>query len=90
MWFVYILQCSDSTFYTGITCDLDRRIKEHNTSNTVGAKYTRVRRPVYLLYKEEAPTRALAGKRERAIKKLTRLAKEKLIQESSLDCTGSI
>ena len=51
MYFVYILECADHTFYTGITTNLDRRIKEHNTSK-VGAKYTKVRRPVKLIYSQ--------------------------------------
>ena len=48
-WFVYILKCSDNTLYTGITTDIERRIKEHNSSNK-GAKYTKTRRPVKLFY----------------------------------------
>jgi putative endonuclease len=49
MWYVYILECKDKTFYTGITTDLERRIKEHNNS-LLGAKYTKSRRPVKLVY----------------------------------------
>jgi putative endonuclease len=75
MYFVYILQCSDETLYTGITTDISRRITEHNTS-AKGAKYTRLRRPVKLVYSEECRDRSEASKREYAIKHLTR--KEKL------------
>tara|TARA_B100000768_G_C11263915_1_gene370111 strand:+ start:43 stop:297 length:255 start_codon:yes stop_codon:yes gene_type:complete len=74
-WYVYIVQCSDNSLYTGITVDLDRRLNEHNTSNK-GAKYTRSRRPVQMMYSETHETRSLASKREYAIKQLTR--KEKL------------
>jgi putative endonuclease len=74
-WYVYIVQCSDGSLYTGITVDLDRRLNEHNTSNK-GAKYTRSRRPVQMVYSETHETRSLASKREYAIKQLTR--KEKL------------
>lgn len=74
-WYVYIVQCSDGSLYTGITVDLDRRLNEHNTSNK-GAKYTRSRRPVQMMYSETHKTRSLVSKREYAIKQLTR--KEKL------------
>ena len=77
-YFVYILECSDQTLYTGITTDVDKRLEEHNTSDK-GAKYTKARRPVRLLYCEDAPDRSSASKREYAIKKLTRSEKLKLI-----------
>jgi putative endonuclease len=75
---VYILECADRTYYTGITTDLDRRIDEHNHSDK-GAKYTRARRPVTLRYHEELPDKSHALKREIAIKRLTRTAKTHLI-----------
>lgn len=78
MYYVYILQCSDKTLYTGITKDIKRRVREHNES-CKGAKYTRVRRPVMLLYSEECGDRSSAAKREHAIKKLTREQKLALI-----------
>lgn len=77
-WYVYILKCSDNTLYTGVTVDVERRVNEHNHDNKLGAKYTRVRRPVKVVYQEELETRSLAGKREAAIKKLTRTNKNKL------------
>jgi len=77
-YYVYILKCSDSTFYTGITTDIVRRLDEHNHSDR-GAKYTRVRRPVELIYSEEAEDRRGAAQREYAIKKLTKLKKIELI-----------
>lgn len=74
MYFVYILECSDSTFYTGITTNLDRRVKEHNTSK-VGAKYTKARRPVKLIYSKEFNNRSEASIEESRIKKLSRTEK---------------
>ena len=71
MYFVYMVKCSDNTLYTGITTDLQRRIQEHNTSKK-GAKYTRLRRPVTLVYSEECQDRSSASKRESVIKKLKR------------------
>jgi len=71
MYFVYILECSDSTFYTGITTNLDRRLKEHNSSK-LGAKYTKVRRPVKLIYSKEFTNRSEASIEEARIKKLSR------------------
>jgi putative endonuclease len=71
MYFVYILQCCDGTLYTGITSDLDRRIKEHNCSK-LGAKYTKARRPVKLVYSKEFIDRATALIEEARIKKLSR------------------
>jgi putative endonuclease len=71
MYFVYILECSDHTFYTGITTNLDRRISEHNNSK-LGAKYTKVRRPVKLVYSKEFINRSEASKEESKIKKLSR------------------
>ncbi|WP_426359792.1 GIY-YIG nuclease family protein [Pseudocolwellia sp. HL-MZ19] len=78
-WYVYFLRCSDNSLYTGITTDLERRLFEHNTSNKLGAKYTRVRRPVELVYSEEQSNRTTASKREYALKKLKKAAKESLV-----------
>ena len=75
--FVYIIKCSDGTFYTGYTIDIDRRIKEHNSGE--GAKYTRGRTPVKLIYKESYNSRSNAQKREYEIKQLPRSKKEELI-----------
>ncbi len=77
-WYVYILQCADNSLYTGITVDVERRVDEHNSSNKLGAKYTRVRRPVKLVYSEKLKNRSLAAKREYEIKQLKREDKEKL------------
>ena len=79
MYFVYILKCADETLYTGIATELERRIEEHNGSDK-GAKYTRVRRPVRLVYSEEYPDRSAASKREYEIKKkMSRAEKLELI-----------
>jgi putative endonuclease len=69
-----MLKCSDETIYTGITTDLHRRLKEHNGSLR-GAKYTRTRRPVDLMYAQEYKDKSSASKREYEIKKLTRSQK---------------
>ena len=68
MYYVYIVQCADETLYTGIATDLERRIEEHNHSDK-GAKYTRARRPVTLVYHETFENRSTASKREYEIKK---------------------
>ena len=80
--YVYILRCADGTFYTGWTTDVEKRVETHNSGN--GAKYTRSRRPVELVYTEEFGDKIEAQHRERAIKKLTRTEKEKLINKN--DC----
>jgi putative endonuclease len=77
-YFVYIVQCSDTTLYTGIATDVSRRIVEHNSSQK-GAKYTKTRRPVKLMYSEAVEDRSSATKREIAIKKLSREKKLELI-----------
>ena len=79
-YFVYIVECADGSFYTGYTTDIDRRINEHNFS-TRSAKYTRSRRPVRLIYKEDYDTLSEALKREHKIKKLSRRAKKALIDK---------
>jgi putative endonuclease len=74
--YCYILECSDGTFYTGWTTDPPRREKQHNAGT--GARYTRVRRPVKLIYIEEQADRITAMKRELAIKRMPRGKKKKL------------
>lgn len=79
-WFVYILRCSDDTLYTGITTELDRRVAEHNNKQkNLGARYTRARHPVTLIYHETFESRSLASKREAEIKRLKRQQKLSLI-----------
>jgi putative endonuclease len=81
MFFVYILECNDTSLYTGITNNLKKRILAHNTLKT-GAKYTKARRPVTLVYSEEYETKSKALKREAEIKKFTREQKLKLFSTS--------
>lgn len=81
MYYLYILQCADQTLYTGIAKDLDKRIKEHNSSQ-MGAKYTRGRRPVKLVYSQKYPSRSQALKAEHQIKKLSRSEKLNLIKRT--------
>jgi putative endonuclease len=76
-WSVYVLRCADGTLYTGITKDVKARVKKHNSGR--GGAYTRTHRPVALQYREEGFSRATALRREAAIKRLSRLLKEKLI-----------
>lgn len=77
--YVYIVRCADKSLYTGYTTDIERRIGEHNRGQ--GAKYTRGRRPVELVYKEQYASRSEAQKREYQIKQLTREQKLDLIKE---------
>jgi len=82
MYYLYILKCKDKTLYTGITNNLERRIKEHNESNK-GAKYTKARRPVKLVYLKRFKNRSGASKEEAKIKKLSRKEKLELIKNRS-------
>jgi putative endonuclease len=77
-WVCYLLKCADDTLYCGITNDLDKRIAAHNAGE--GAKYTRSRIPVKLVFSEACADRSAASKREMQIKKLSRAAKMVLIQ----------
>jgi len=74
-WCVYMLHCADGSLYTGITTDVARRVAEHNGDSGLGARYTRSRRPVALVYVESADSRAQASRREAAIKRLDRARK---------------
>jgi len=76
--YCYIVECADGTYYTGWTFDPERRVAAHNQGR--GAKYTRMRLPVKLVYVEQQPDRSTAMKRERAIKRLKRGEKKKLIR----------
>ena len=78
--YVYILQCSDNSYYTGWTTNLEQRLQAHNSKK--GAKYTRSRLPVRLVYYEEFASKQEAMKREYAIKKLSRTQKEKIIAQT--------
>lgn len=75
--YTYMVKCKDGSFYTGWTTNLKRRVEQHN--NGTGAKYTRSRRPVELVYYEQFATKEEAMRREAAIKKLTHVQKEQLM-----------
>lgn len=80
MHYVYVLRCADDTLYTGYTTDVKRRLAEHNgEANTAGAKYTRARRPVKLVFKKAFRSRSKATSFEAQFKQLTRTEKLKLI-----------
>ncbi len=81
MYYVYILECSDKSLYTGITTDVGRRVEEHNQGKA-GAKYTSSRRPVKLVYCKKFKNRSLALKKEAEIKKLKRQEKLNLINKN--------
>ena len=76
-WYLYILRCGDGTLYTGITTDVEKRLEAHRCGK--GAKYTRGRLPLELVYRETCDSHSHALKRELEIKKLSRQAKEALI-----------
>lgn len=80
MYFIYIVKCKDETYYTGYTTNIEKRIKAHNEGK--GAKYTRSRLPVKLVYWEQYEEKTQALKREYAIKQLTRKQKQQLIRRS--------
>lgn len=82
MWYIYIVECPDKTLYTGITTHIDKRIKAHNSANE-GAKYTRGRRPVKIVYLSEIKNRSDSLKEEARIKKLSKKEKLKLILSGS-------
>lgn len=81
-YFLYILECADTSLYTGCTNDLERRVHQHNTSPR-GAKYTKARRPVRLLYTEPFATRGEALRREAEVKNMRREQKMALIRSRS-------
>jgi len=83
VYFVYMVRCADSTFYTGYARDPHARVEVHNAGK--GAKYTRSRRPVWLVYSEPCESRGAAMKREHELKRLSRTSKETLIAGSCPD-----
>ena len=84
IWYVYLLRCSDNSLYAGITTDINRRLNEHNNSNKLGSKFTRVRRPVKLAYAEKAADRKTASRQEYQLKKLNKQKKEMLVSQFDL------
>ena len=83
MYYAYLLQCADNTNYAGYTNDLSQRIEAHN--NGIGAKYTRSRLPVKLMYYEGFTSKSEALKREATLKRLSRKQKIKLIEDFQID-----
>ncbi|MBQ6719305.1 MAG: GIY-YIG nuclease family protein [Oscillospiraceae bacterium] len=81
IWYLYILRCGDDTLYTGITTDVEKRLAAHRSGK--GAKYTRGRQPLELVYRECCATHSDALKRELAVKKCSRQEKEMLIRQYS-------
>ena len=79
-WYVYMLRCRDNSLYTGSTNNLDHRLAVHNAGK--GAKYTKTRLPVTMVYRETCEDKSAALKRECAIKQLTKAQKEKLCKEN--------
>lgn len=77
MWYVYIIRCADGNLYTGVTTDIPRRVKRHNSKKA--SKYTRIRTPVTLAHSEDHPTRSSALKREAQIKRWSKQKKLALI-----------
>ena len=80
-WFIYMVRCSDNSLYTGIAKDVERRIDEHNNDDKLGAKYTKARRPVALVYQEACESRSVATRREHEIRQLSREGKNVLLSQ---------
>ena len=83
-WFVYLLQCSDGSFYTGVTTDLERRVRQHNGEIVGGANYTRARRPVTLAWHEVCEDRSVAQQREYFVRRLSRREKQRLTARAAV------
>lgn len=81
IWYVYMVRCNDGTLYTGITTDLEKRIEAHNSGKD-GARYTRSRRPVELVYSEQVESKSAAARLEYRFKRLP-LAKKEILVKSS-------
>ena len=80
-WWIYLVQCSDSSFYSGITTNLERRVRQHNGTLAGGARYTRARQPVVLVWSAPASNRSEAGQLEARLKRLTRDQKCHLVEQ---------
>jgi putative endonuclease len=84
-YWLYIVECADGTYYTGIATDVERRLAEHNGAKPKGARYTKARRPVALVYDTPFATRSEASKEEARIKRLSRAEKQRLIQSAQAE-----
>ncbi|CAN5447354.1 GIY-YIG nuclease family protein [soil metagenome] len=85
MWHVYMLRCRDGSIYTGVTTNLTRRLRAHNTG--LGARYTRARLPATLVYSEPCLARGEALRRERQLKRLSRVVKLRLLGETPVEAS---
>lgn len=82
-WYAYMVRCADNSLYAGIARNVEKRLHEHNTDNRLGAKYTRGRRPVVLVFQQDFNSRSEACKFETMLKSLTKTEKEKLLKDTS-------
>lgn len=89
VWFVYLLRCADNSLYAGITTNLARRLNEHNTGKA-GARYTRARRPVALVWQQPAANRSEASRCEHLLRTLSRSRKEELVASGAIICLPEI
>ena len=87
LWHVYMVRCSDGTLYTGIAKDLEKRVEAHNSGKD-GARYTRSRRPVTLVYSEQAESKSAAARLEYRIKRLPRAKKKRLVEGEKVRVRG--
>ena len=83
-WFVYLVRCSDGSFYAGVTTDLERRVRQHNGEIVGGANYTRARRPVALVWNEVYENRSVAQRREYFVRRLSRREKQRLAAKAAV------
>ena len=88
IWHVYMVRCSDGTLYTGVAKDLEKRIEAHNSGKD-GARYTRSRRPVNLVYSEQAESKSAASRMEYQIKRLPRAKKKRMVEDRVRGFEGS-
>lgn len=88
-WYVYMVRCADGSLYTGIARDVARRLAQHNGTGRSGARYTRSRRPVSLVYVEAVASRAEAARRESAIRRLRKARKEHLVDNWTAGRAGA-
>ena len=82
-WYVYMVRCADNSLYPGIAKDVQKRLQEHNTDNKLGAKYTRGRRPVLLVYQQGFENRSEACKFEMKLKSMKKPEKENIVRENN-------
>jgi putative endonuclease len=89
-WWVYLVRCADQTLYSGVTVNLTRRVRQHNGELVGGARYTRARRPVTLVWKKSATSRSEAQQLEAQTRRLSRRDKLRLIAGTTDDCFSDL